>query len=124
MALLLSFLIVSVQLVRLSPSSLLFPPLNHVLSPLLTAQQWTNTGTALSIYGGARCLDVTNGSTANGNKMQIWACTGGVNQQITYTTDHRLAWTGKGECLDLTDGSLTNGNQVRWVRTLLNGMTT
>ena len=59
-------------------------------------------------------LDVTNGNTANGNKMQIYTCSAGnVNQGFSVTTDNRIAWTNHGECLDLTDGSLANGNPVR-----------
>jgi hypothetical protein len=61
-------------------------------------------------------LDVTNGSTANGVKMQIWACTPGAGdaaQHFTVTSANQIEWANTAECLDLTDGSLTSGNQVR-----------
>jgi hypothetical protein len=58
-------------------------------------------------------LDVPNGSTQWGKKMQIYTCyKGNTNQLFTVTGDKRIAWTNKGECLDLTDGSTTPGNKV------------
>ncbi|KAJ7190229.1 hypothetical protein GGX14DRAFT_606290 [Mycena pura] len=81
-----------------------------------TSQSWTHTGNTLVVYGN-KCLDVTNGSTTNGVKMQIWTCTpgntGDLNQQFTVTSAHAIQWTGKSECLDLTDGSLASGNQIQ-----------
>lgn len=77
------------------------------------SQTWTQNGNTLVVYSNM-CLDVTNGSTANGNKMQIWACgNNNANQQFSVTSDKRIAWTGKGECLDLTGGSLTSGNAIQ-----------
>jgi len=81
-----------------------------------TSQSWTHTGNTLVAYGN-KCLDVTNGSTANGVKMQVWTCTpgntGDLNQQFTITSAHAIQWSGKNECLDLTDGSLASGNQIQ-----------
>lgn len=35
---------------------------------------------------GNKCLDVTNGLTVDGTKLQIWTCTSGnTNQQFYYT---------------------------------------
>jgi hypothetical protein len=63
-----------------------------------------------------RFADVTNGSTANGAKLQIWSCTPGAGdaaQHFTVTADKRIQWAAHTtECLDLTGGSLTSGNQV------------
>ncbi|KAJ7190226.1 ricin B lectin domain-containing protein, partial [Mycena pura] len=78
-----------------------------------SSQSWTRNGGTYVIYGN-KCLDVTNGSTANGVKMQIWSCnTGSTNQQFTTTSAHAIQWTGKGKCLDLADGSLTSGNKIQ-----------
>lgn len=63
-------------------------------------------------------LDVTNGSTANGAKMQIWACTpgqGDAAQHFTVTSDKHIQLAGKTQCLDLSGGSLTSGSQVRFI---------
>jgi hypothetical protein len=78
----------------------------------LLAQSWTRAGSNWQIYSD-KCLDVTGGSTANGNKMQIWTCgSGDPNQEFT-TSGNTIQWSGKGECLDLTNGVLTDGNVVR-----------
>jgi peptidoglycan/xylan/chitin deacetylase (PgdA/CDA1 family) len=76
------------------------------------SQSWTRSGSIWQIYSN-KCLDVTGGSTANGNKMQIWTCSSGnPNQQFT-RFGNTIQWTGRGECLDLTNGVLTNGNVVQ-----------
>ncbi|KAJ7261128.1 hypothetical protein C8J57DRAFT_986086, partial [Mycena rebaudengoi] len=38
-----------------------------------TSQGWTVSGVNLKIFD-TKCLDVGNGVTTNGNKMQIWTC--------------------------------------------------
>ena len=40
------------------------------------------SGTLVSSLNG-KCLDVTNGSTANGNQPQLWTCAAGPNQTWT-----------------------------------------
>ncbi|KAJ7097718.1 ricin B lectin domain-containing protein [Mycena epipterygia] len=83
-----------------------------------TSQSWTQNGQTIVVYGNM-CLDVTNGNTANGVKMQIWECNpsdGGVNQLFIYNDDSNIVWTDGGsleKCFDLTDGSLAPGNPVQ-----------
>ncbi|KAJ7032972.1 hypothetical protein C8F04DRAFT_1355506 [Mycena alexandri] len=79
------------------------------------AQTWVQNGQTLLVYGNM-CLDVTNGSTTNGVKMQIWACTPGAGdaaQHFTVTSGKSIQWVGKTECLDLSGGRLTSGNQIQ-----------
>jgi len=77
------------------------------------AQAWTVSGGSVKIFGN-KCLDVPNGSTTNGVKMQIYTCfAGNTNQQFTVTADERIAWTNKGECLDLTNGSTSPGTPAQ-----------
>lgn len=78
-----------------------------------TSQQWTFTGGSVKIFSNTKCLDVTSGSTANGNKLQIWTCStnNNPNQQFWYTGDNHLSWTNHGKCVDLTDGSQADGNR-------------
>jgi hypothetical protein len=87
--------------------------------PILTSvahtpqgQSWTLVSGTLQTFGN-KCLDVTSGSTTNGNKMQIYTCSSGNANQLFTTSDSTITWSGKGECLDLTGGSLTDGNVVR-----------
>ncbi|XVV12660.1 ricin-type beta-trefoil lectin domain protein [Actinoplanes sp. CA-131856] len=60
---------------------------------------------------GGKCLDVTGGSTANGNQPQMWDCTAGnTNQQWTRNADGTI--TGLGKCLDVANNSTADGGAV------------
>ncbi|KAJ6560391.1 ricin B lectin domain-containing protein [Mycena capillaripes] len=81
--------------------------------------QWTvpkgggNAGT-LQIFGN-KCLDVTNGATTNGNKLQIWTCaTANTNQLfVPNGFDGTVQWSGTSKCLDATDGVLADGTPIQ-----------
>ncbi|KAJ7881984.1 ricin B lectin domain-containing protein [Mycena olivaceomarginata] len=62
-----------------------------------------------------KCLDVPNGSTANGVKLQIWDCAEGNTNQIFKIADglSQIEWVGKGKCIDLTNGNATAGNPLQ-----------
>ncbi|KAJ7258092.1 ricin B lectin domain-containing protein [Mycena haematopus] len=64
-----------------------------------------------------KCLDVPNGSTANGVKLQIWTCTpGDTNQLFQVRLDAGLSqieWNGTGKCVDLTNGAAVDNNQIQ-----------
>ncbi|KAF7332969.1 hypothetical protein MVEN_02402900 [Mycena venus] len=77
-----------------------------------TTQGWTVSGSNLQIFG-SKCLDVTNGVTTNGNKMQIWTCAAGNTNQMWTLSGNTIQWSGQSICLDLTDGSVTDGNLVQ-----------
>ncbi|KAK6993091.1 ricin B lectin domain-containing protein [Favolaschia claudopus] len=64
---------------------------------------------------GNKCLDVPDGSTANGVKLQIWDCEAGNTNQIwtIHSGIAQIEWAGKGKCLDLTDGKTANGNPIQ-----------
>jgi glucosylceramidase len=67
------------------------------------------TGTITGL--GGKCLDVTNGSTANGNQPQLWDCTAGnANQQWTVGADGTVR--GLGKCLDVANNSTSDGGVV------------
>ncbi|MEV6285629.1 ricin-type beta-trefoil lectin domain protein [Kribbella sp. NPDC051770] len=68
-----------------------------------------NTGPITGL--GGKCLDVTNGSTANGNQPQLWTCSSGPNQQWTVGTDGTIRALGK--CLDVTGNGTANGTAVQ-----------
>lgn len=81
--------------------------LGVVASPGATA---ASTGTIVGSASG-RCLDVTEGSTANGNRPQVWDCTSNnANQTWTFADDGSVR--GLGKCLDVADGSTANGAVV------------
>ncbi|KAJ6600671.1 ricin B lectin domain-containing protein [Mycena sp. CBHHK59/15] len=60
-----------------------------------------------------KCLDVPNGSTANGVKLQIWTCAAGNTNQLFQNHRGQIEWSGTGKCIDLTNGSSTNGNPIQ-----------
>jgi hypothetical protein len=79
-------------------------------------QEWTFKNGAVTLYNGAKCLDVVGGKKADGAKLQVWDCSAGSkNQQWVYTPwgDNHLQWKNMGKCVDLPGGSLNNGNQVQ-----------
>jgi glucosylceramidase len=65
---------------------------------------------AISGLGG-KCLDVTDGSTTNGNLPQLWSCSAGPNQTWTLGTDGTVRALGK--CLDVKDNGTADGAQVQ-----------
>ncbi|MGX6606437.1 ricin-type beta-trefoil lectin domain protein [Micromonosporaceae bacterium Da 78-11] len=65
-----------------------------------------SSGTIVS-SANSKCLDVTNGSTANGNQPQMWSCAAGPNQNWTLADNGSVQ--GLGKCLDVANGSTANG---------------
>ena len=60
---------------------------------------------------GGKCLDVTGGSTANGNLPQIWDCVAGSGNQ-TWTVGADNTVRGLGKCLDVANNATANGAAV------------
>jgi len=58
-----------------------------------------------------KCLDDTGNSSANGNKIQMWACNGGAAQKWTYAEDGTL-WIN-GKCLDVIGNGTSAGTGVQ-----------
>ena len=57
------------------------------------------------------CMDNNNGSGANGNKVQVWACDGYAPAQ-NWTVNTNGTITIDGGCLDITGANYTNGTLV------------
>ncbi|KAJ7911632.1 hypothetical protein B0H13DRAFT_2480463 [Mycena leptocephala] len=51
----------------------------------------------ITTFGESKCLDVKDGSTANGNRLQLWDCTeGDTNQQFTVgNSGSQIKWPGR-----------------------------
>ncbi|GAA4949092.1 ricin-type beta-trefoil lectin domain protein [Actinoplanes utahensis] len=71
----------------------------------------TGTGTALVGAASGRCLDVPNGSTANGTQPIIWDCSGAANQRWTYDGQTMRA---VGKCLDSPTGAVAGSKVQLW----------
>src|ERR1035438_1481238 len=86
---------------------------NAVQAGLTTAgyaQTSAPSGPITSGLNSAKCVDDSAFSTANGNKIQMWDCTGGVNQQWTVEPDGTLQVYGK--CMDITGANYGNGTLI------------
>ena len=68
------------------------------------------TGPITSGLNSGKCVDDSAFSSANGNKIQLWDCTGGANQQWTVASNGTLQVYGK--CLDITGANYGNGTLV------------
>jgi len=75
----------------------------------ITNASAASAGKLVSSLNG-KCLDVTGGSTANGNLPQLWTCSGGPNQ--TWTLADNGSVQGLGKCLDVANNSTANGAAV------------
>ena len=69
-----------------------------------------STSTLVSAASG-RCLDVPNGTTANGTQPVIWDCNGGTNQRWT-TTGQSIQALGK--CLDAPANATAGTKAQLW----------
>ena len=69
------------------------------------------SGTALVSAASGRCLDVPNGTTANGTQPVIWDCNGGANQQWTSSGQSIQAL---GKCLDAPLNATAGAKAQLW----------
>ncbi len=69
------------------------------------------TGPIVSGVSSSACMDNNNGSGANGNKVQIWACDGFAPAQ-NWTVNANGTITIDGGCLDITGANFSNGTKV------------
>jgi hypothetical protein len=76
----------------------------------VTSASAAASGTIVSSANG-KCLDLADGSTANGNQPQMWDCTSGnLNQSWTLADNGSVQVRGK--CLDVANNSTANGAVV------------
>ena len=68
------------------------------------------SGQTLQALG--KCLDVSGGGTANGTKVQLWACNGGGNQNWAAQSDGTLRNPQSGKCLDVSGNNSADGTVV------------
>ena len=63
----------------------------------------------MTIDGG--CLDITGANFSNGTLVELWACTGGSNQQWQ-ASNGALVNPASGKCLDDPGSNTANGTQL------------
>ncbi|MFB9907981.1 GH92 family glycosyl hydrolase [Allokutzneria oryzae] len=59
----------------------------------------------------SKCVDVNQGATADGTKVQLWDCDGGTAQQWTFASDGTVRALGK--CLDVSNSGTANGTKIQ-----------
>jgi hypothetical protein len=81
------------------------------------ANVWTYTGGTFVNTATNMCVDVKDGITTNGNKLQVWDCfANNRNQAFTPTaaaSGDNVNWNVQNSCWDLTDGSSSIGTSVQ-----------
>jgi hypothetical protein len=78
---------------------------------------FTSTGTLTgAIYNGTpgMCMDNTNGSSTDGNLVQIWSCNSNASQHWTVESNGKLE-TGNDMCLGIDGGSEAPAGSSVWV---------
>jgi endo-1,4-beta-xylanase len=91
------------------------PAYNAVVSALGgTGGGGGSSSGAVRAVGAARCLDVSGASTTPGTLLQIWDCSGGINQQWTRTSGNQLTvYSGSATlCLDAFGQGTAPGTKV------------
>ncbi|MFI8003106.1 glycoside hydrolase domain-containing protein [Streptomyces sp. NPDC086010] len=59
-----------------------------------------------------KCLDVDQGSSADGTKIQTWSCNNSAAQQFALTPDGNLR--GLGKCAEISGGTENHASVVLW----------
>ncbi len=72
------------------------------------------TGPIVAGDNGAKCVDDNNGSTANGNKIQMWDCDSyAPAQNWTVNSNGSISINGTSSCLDITGANYNNGTLIQ-----------
>ncbi|MEV6349944.1 ricin-type beta-trefoil lectin domain protein [Actinoplanes sp. NPDC051851] len=76
-----------------------------------TGDGGNNSGTFAIKGDYGRCVDVPGANSADGLKMQMWDCNGGVAQKFSWDSSGRLVVMGK--CLDVAGAATENGTRIQ-----------
>ena len=75
------------------------------------AQKWTVSGDG-TLRALGKCLDVSEGGTADGTKVQLWTCNGSGAQTWAAQSDGTVRNPQSGKCLDASGGTWNDGTAV------------
>jgi hypothetical protein len=86
-----------------------------VVVPSLAAD-WHLSSGSVDLNDDGLCMDDTNGTLANGNKIQVWSCSGGYNQVWAFNPDGSPGGAGTmtfhGMCLAASGNGTTTGTKL------------
>jgi hypothetical protein len=77
-----------------------------------TLQKSSGSGTGPIVGLASKCLDVANGGTADGTKIQLYTCNGGGAQQWT-VSGQVIRNPQSNKCLDVSAAGTANGTKVQ-----------
>lgn len=81
-------------------------------TPSVVRARYGGQVTGPIVGNGSKCVDDAGGSTTNGTPIQLWDCTGGTAQAITWSTgDGTIHVLGK--CVDISGGGTANGTKIQ-----------
>lgn len=87
-----------------------FQPVNEILSAYGLRLTTTGAGTNRIIGYQDKCVDVPNSNGTAGQRLAMWDCNGGANQNWSFSGDGTVR--ALGLCMDVTGGSPANGNPI------------
>jgi alpha-galactosidase len=89
-------------------------PGHGVVMYRLASGSGSSVGGTTELLGASsgRCLDVYNGQTTPGSKVEIWDCANGTNQRWTPTAANELRVYGGTQCLDAYNNQTSAGTVV------------
>jgi hypothetical protein len=73
-----------------------------------TYNDGTFVNTALNM-----CVDVTDGDSDSGTKLQVWGCYSDNPNQAFAPSGQNIKWSGQNLCWDLTDGASAAGAKIQ-----------
>jgi glucoamylase len=82
----------------------------NVDTPTIVAAKYRGAGKIVG--NGAKCIDDSNASTANGSHIQLWTCNGTGAQSWTWNSNDGTL-QGLGKCMDVTGGATANGTNIQ-----------
>jgi poly(3-hydroxybutyrate) depolymerase len=86
-------------------------PTPTATTPAPTTSAPPGTGQQIVGTGSGRCVDITGFNTNDGNRLQLYDCTGGWNQRWS-STNNTFVNPQSGKCLNVSGGATANGTAV------------
>ncbi|WP_103338257.1 ricin-type beta-trefoil lectin domain protein [Amycolatopsis sp. CA-126428] len=89
-----------------------FQPVNEILSAYGLKLTTTGGGTTNRIIGYQdKCIDVPSANGTAGQRLALWDCNGGANQNWSFSSDGTVR--ALGLCMDVAGGSSDNGAAIQ-----------
>ncbi|WP_329295647.1 RICIN domain-containing protein [Streptomyces sp. NBC_01455] len=81
-------------------------------SPVAASQRWVFASDG-SMRGLGMCVQLADGSTADGTDVELARCNGGAVQRFTLNSHHDLVSGFADKCADVRDNGTANGTRLQ-----------